>query len=240
MPRKQPPAPNVQPESGITNFYTKMPSKMTLKPENPNFHLHGLEIPMRMCVCAPSSSGKTNLILNIITLFSQGKGTFNSIHICTRNKEEPLYEFLSEKVPDIVITEGFKTLPDLDSYDPKYSSLVIVDDLVLSKDQTRICEYFVRCRKRGVSVIYLSQSYFLIPKVIRNNCNYMAILKLSGQREVNVILSEFGLGVSKEQLLGIYERATEVKLVPLLIDLEAPPTRRFRRGFTEILNPADF
>ena len=31
----------------------------------------------------------------------------------------------------------------------------------------------------------------------------MIILKLSGQREVNLILSEFGLGVTKEELVDI-------------------------------------
>ena len=35
----------------------------------------------------------------------------------------------------------------------------------------------------------------------------MIILKLSGQREVNLILSEFGLGVSKEELVEIYQYA---------------------------------
>lgn len=240
MPKKTP-DPNPVDKAGIVNFYTKMPAEMTLKPDNPNFHLHGLEIPLRMCVCAPSSSGKTNYVLNLIAAFSSGKkGTFDSIHICTRNKKEPLYDFLTLKSPEVVITEGFKTLPHLDDYDPEYSSLVVIDDLVLESDQTRICEYFARCRKLGVSAIYLSQSFFLIPKFIRINCSHMCILKLSGQREVKVILSEFGLGVTKDQLLGIYSKATEVKLVPLLIDLAAPPERRFRRGFLEILDPADF
>jgi hypothetical protein len=65
----------------------------------------------------------------------------------------------------------------------------------------------------------------------------MAILKLSGNREVNVILSEFGLGVSKEQLLALYESATNEKFIPLLIDMEAQPADRFRRGFLQILTP---
>ena len=55
----------------------------------------------------------------------------------------------------------------------------------------------------------------------------MVILKLSGQREVNIILSEFGLGVTKEQLLKIYDYATKEKFSPLVIDLEAPPEERF-------------
>ena len=63
----------------------------------------------------------------------------------------------------------------------------------------------------------------------------MCLLKLSGQREVNMILSEFGLGVSKEQLLALYQYATKEKFVPLLIDMEAEPQDRFRKGFLEVL-----
>jgi hypothetical protein len=88
----------------------------------------------------------------------------------------------------------------------------------------------------NVSVIFLSQSYFRIPKIIRNNCSYMVLLKLSGQREINVILSEFGLGVSKDELVKIYEYATAQKMDPLLIDLEAPPSERFRKGIDNIID----
>ena len=37
----------------------------------------------------------------------------------------------------------------------------------------------------------------------------MVLIKLSGNREVNMILSEFGLGVTKEELIDIYEYATK-------------------------------
>lgn len=63
----------------------------------------------------------------------------------------------------------------------------------------------------------------------------MVLLKLSGQREVNMIMSEFGLGVSKEQLLALYKEATNEKFQPLVIDLEEEPTKRFRKGLLEIL-----
>jgi hypothetical protein len=63
----------------------------------------------------------------------------------------------------------------------------------------------------------------------------MVLLKLSGQREVNIILSEFGLGITKEELVSIYEYATQQKLSPLVIDMEADPPERFRKGLVEII-----
>ena len=68
----------------------------------------------------------------------------------------------------------------------------------------------------------------------------MVILKLGGNREINMILSTFGLGVTKEQLLGMYEYATKEKFSPLLIDLEESPENRFRKGFLEILDPKEY
>ena len=47
-------------------------------------------------------------------------------------------------------------------------------------------------RKLKVSVVFISQSYNRIPKIVRNNCSYMA----EKQREVNIILKEVGLAGS--------------------------------------------
>ena len=225
----------------IVNWYERVPKEMLDNAENPNFNIHHLKIPFRMCVVAPSGSGKTNFLVNLIHLFSQGlKGTFADITIITRNKDEPLYNFVVSKCEQIQVKEGIHNLPQLDKMDKKVNHLVCFDDLVLSKDQSAIENYYIRARKLNCSVIYLSQSFFRIPKVIRNNCSYMVILKLSGNREVNLILSEFGLGVSREQLLGMYEFATKEKFSPLLIDLEEDPYKRFRKGFSQILDPQQF
>ena len=139
-----------------------------------------------------------------------------------------------------MIKEGLSNTPQLDKFDKTLNHLVVWDDLVLSKDLKMVENYYIRARKLNVSVIFISQSYFKIPKIIRNNCSYMVLLKLSGQREVNIILSEFGLGVTKEQLIKIYEFATREKFSPLIIDLEAEQNLRFRKGFQEIIDPTLF
>jgi len=194
-----------------------------------------------MCVVAPSGSGKSNFLVNLIHLFSSGnKGTFSDITIITRNKDEPLYKYLTSKCDQIQVKEGIHNIPSLDKMDKKENHLVCFDDLVLAKDQSAIENYYIRARKLNCSVVYLSQSYFRIPKIIRNNCSYMVILKLSGNREVNLILSEFGLGVTREQLLAMYEFATKEKFSPLLIDLELDASKRFRKGFQDILDPAHY
>jgi len=220
----------------IENMYNKIPSQFLDKVENPNFDLHHLKLPMRMCIVAPSGSGKTNFLINLISLFSKGKGSFQSIYIITRNADEPLYQWIQTVSNQIIVKEGLSNTPPLDKFDKDYQHLVVFDDLVLSKDLSMVEQYYIRGRKLGVSVIFISQSFFKIPKMIRNNCSYMVLLKLSGNREVNLIMSEFGLGVTKDELLKIYDYATKEKFSPLIIDMEADKEHRFRKNFLEIID----
>ena len=87
MPRKKSePATAANPLPHIINWYENIPKEMLDNTENPNFHLHHLKIPFRMCVVAPSGPGKSNFLVNLIHLFSTGnKGTFADITITTKN-----------------------------------------------------------------------------------------------------------------------------------------------------------
>jgi hypothetical protein len=230
-----------QEKEGIINWYEKMPKSLLKTPDNPNFHLHQLKTPFRMCVVAPSGTGKTNWLINLIHLFSKGNtGTFQSLTIITRNKDEPLYNFLQTKSDQIIIKEGLENTPQLDKFDKDYQHLVVFDDLILSKNLSIVENFYIRARKMNVSVIFLSQSFYRIPTMIRANCSYMIILKLGGNRELNMILSTFGLGVNKEQLLNMYDYATKEKFSALLIDMEQSPDKRFRKNFLEILDPVEY
>ena len=61
--------------------------------------------------------------------------------------------------------------------------------------------------------MFLSQSYYNTPKNIRQNINYCIILKLGGTRDINSILRECSIGISKEQLLYMHNKATKKNLI---------------------------
>jgi len=226
----------------IENFYEIMPTKFKDLPiANPNKHLHGFDIPFRLCCVAPSGSGKSNFVTNLISLFSQGRGTFSMVHIICKDKEEALYKFLASKSEQIQVMEGLHSLPMLDSFDRENASLVIIDDMMLEKNQEKVCQYYIRCRKKNVSIAYLAQSYFVIPKVVRSNSNYLVLLKLNGDRDLNLILRENSLGVDKNTMLNLYKYATCEKFSPFIIDIESPDDdRKYRKGLLEYLSPKDF
>jgi len=223
--------------SDIINFYNKIPKDYLINSDNPNYKSHLLNIPFRMIIVAASGSGKTNALLNIIKLFSKGKGTFSSIDIITRNKNEPLYNYLSDKSNQIMIHEGLQHTPNLDQFDKSTNHLVVFDDIILDKNQSPIIEYYIRSRKLNTSVIYIAQSYYAIPKLIRQNANYIIILKMSNNRNVNLLLSEFNLDISKKQLLNMYKYATKDKFNVFIIDVDK---NEFRKNFTNILDKSKF
>ena len=229
--------------SKVINFYEKIPKEMLDNAVNPNFDLHHIKLPFRMVIVSPSGSGKTNFLANLLYVFCSGsKGTFADITIITKNADEPIYNFLTKETDGAIsVKEGIQNLPNLDKMDKKSNSLVCFDDLQLLKDQSGIENYYIRARKKNCSVIFLAQNYYQVSKVIRCNCSYLAILKLSGSRDCRMILSELGLGLEKEQLIKIYEYATNEKFSTLLIDMESQDiNEKFRKGLYEYLTVADY
>lgn len=238
MPKKQPPQSGE--DTGVRNVYEKMPSKFLPKVDNPNFSKHGFSLPFRAIIVASSGSGKSSFLFNLIEKFSSGVGTFDSITIVTANKDEPIYNYLQDQCKAIRIVEGMRNTPILDDYDKSVSHLLVWDDLVLNKNQTAAEEYFLRARKMNVSLVYISQSWYACPLMVRKNTNYMVMLKLAGIRDARLIMKECALGVTHDTLMKIYEYATDTHMVPLIIDTAARPENRFRKGFNIKIDPADF
>ena len=223
----------------VSNFYEKIPKMFLVSAENPNFDSHQIKIPARIVVSAPSGTGKTNFVCNLISLFCKGKGTFADILVLTKDKAEPLYEYLETKGIDV--QEGLHNLPDLNKFDKDINHLIIIDDLMLAKNQEQVCEYFMRCRKKNVTIIYLAQHYYRIPIIVRQNSNYIVILKAGNKKSLNLMLNEFTVGVEKEQLLKMYEYATKEKFNFLMINCdESDMTKKFRHNFLEYLNVDEF
>lgn len=214
------------------------------KSRNPYQKYHGISVPFRACLIGSSGSGKTATLMNIISVMPK---TFNHIYIYTR-AHEPLYDYLREQLDDTLLTISYD-LNDLREFpEEKYygQSLVVLDDMVNESQKSQQCIYelYIRGRKiaGGVSLLYLTQSYFKVPKIIRLQCQYIFILKVSGVRDLKMILSEYSLGASKEQLTKMYEYACNSGVFGhfLLIDLQADQSKTYRKNFDEILHPSNF
>jgi hypothetical protein len=232
-----------KPSAEIINFYQLDSVKAFEQPShNPNYEIHGIKVPFRMIVVGSSGSGKTNVVINLI---QQMENTFNNIHIYTRCKSEPLYEFLESRIgPEYLkIEEGLTEFNKLDpnkAYDKSKQTLIIFDDLCLEKDQSRITELFIRGRKLNVSLIYISQSYYKVPITIRGQATYIILKKIASTRDLTSILRDSSLGVDKEVLNRIYKYCIRNMTDFALIDKEAVQEQIFRHNFDEILDISNF
>jgi hypothetical protein len=217
------------------NFYEKKDiKKFLLNKHNPHYDLHHIVLPFRMLIIGCSGSGKTHTFVNLLHNMQK---TFQNIHVITKNKEEPLYQYLEEKLgkKGLIVSEGISSLPTLDDYDKNEQSLIVLDDLVLEKNQKKMEEYYIRCRKLNISVIYISQDYYSVPKMIRRNLNYLIIKQVSSLRDLRLIMSEYSIGLDKNDIEKLYKHCTNDKSKFLMIDMENKQYR-FRRGFDEILD----
>ena len=200
-------------DNEMVNFYNHKKMKEFLTEyHNPNIRGHGMKVSFRMEVIAASGGGKTQFLLNLI---SKMNDTFGHIYVCYR-ASEPLYEFLAKSIGEDNITfcTSLAKFPQITDIPKDKQVLCVFDDVVnySDKEQGIIKEYFIRGRKhgKGISMCYLSQSFFRIPKIIRLQCNYLILLKLGSKRDLNLILGDYGLGVDKEKLMQIYKDATKI------------------------------
>lgn len=240
MPRKK----QEKPKSEVVNVYEVMPDSFKPQYHNPYYDEHLISHPCRIICIGNSGSGKTVVGLNII---SKMRDTFDYIILVCQNAQEPLYQYLKSKIKEeqLTICEGIHEMPSMDSLDEDCQYLFIFDDLCneSKKDHKHIMELFIRGRKlaNGVSMCYLTQSYFAVPKLIRLNSTNVILKKLSSMRDLNLILSDFRLDITKEQLQKMYKTCTERFEDFFQIDVATnDDSKRFRKNFTECLVPSDF
>lgn len=224
----------------LINWYEKIPKKYLLKTHNPHYETHRIKLPMRLIIAGNSGSGKTMTLLNLLYNMPN---TFENIWIITKNKDEPLYNYLADKMKDesFKIEEGLENLPDLDKMDKEQNNLLILDDLCNEslKQQKPLCDYIIRCRKKNCSFIYISQSFYQVPKLIRDNINYLIIKQVSSMKNLTMICRECSLGIDKKMLKKIYDDATKEKSDFLLIDLEGNKDERFRKNLDSVYEIQD-
>ena len=159
--------------------------------------------PHRKLIIGPSGSGKTNYLLNSI---QRDKNIIDKIYLYAKDLEEPKYKLLIDKREKAGI--NFNNDPNafmeililwmifyqiLKIIIRKRKVLIIFDDMIShvmsdKKAQQILKDLFIRCRKLNISLCFLTQSYFSVPKDVRLNCTHYILFKLNNRREFLLIL----------------------------------------------------
>ena len=124
-----------------------------------------------------------------------------------KDLSEPKYEYLIKKRENAgmkhfndpnAFIEGSNTMDDvyenIDDYNlsRKRKILIAFDDMIADlmtnkKFQAIIKEFFIRCRKLNISLVFITQSYFSVPKDVRLNSTHYFILQINNRCELQNI-----------------------------------------------------
>ena len=105
------------------------------------------------------------------------------------------------------------------------------------KFHTIIKELFIRCGKLNISLAFIIQSYFSVPKDARLNSTHYLIMKINNKRELqNVAISHFA-DIDYHDFIKIYRECTKESYNFLTIDttLAASDPLRFRKKLFDSL-----
>ena len=199
----------------IVNFYDHIEKVDQAMYKYPNESALNIKLPFRMLLCGPSGTGKTNLLLNIIKYI----GIFDKIILLAKDLEEPLYKHLIKAYasvekkcktgPMLLAISNIKDMPAVADCNVKENTLFICDDLICEdkKDLKKVEAFWMNARKVSVSMVFLSQGYFCIPKFIRMNSNYILIKKLHTPKDMKALIREYAVGVTPAQMVEMYDYA---------------------------------
>ena len=95
-------------------------------------------------------------------------------------------------------TECSNTMDDvyenIDNYNPsrKRKILIIFNDMIAyimtnKKFQLIKKKLFIRCRKINISLVFITQSYFSVPKDVRQNSTHYLIMKINNKRDYKIL-----------------------------------------------------
>lgn len=215
------------------NFYEILPKGPGTI--NPGYEKHGINENFRGLIASPSGSGKTNSLCNLLIHMDK---TFHEIIICVKSADEPLYQMLIDRLPNILIYESGEvpSISDFSSIDPKTKRLkrcdkkkrlIVFDDLITDKNANKkAVEYYIKGRKLGFSMLYIGQSFFQIPKMIRDNCQYFILGRNLLKRDLKMILSCFPTEMDLDEFSELYTELTDEPLDTMLIDIEKRLVRK--------------
>ena len=193
--------------------------------------------PYRILIIGGSGSGKTNTLLNLID------EQRDKIYLFTKDLSESKYEHLIKNrenagIKDLNDSKAFidcsNTMDDayenIDDYNlnRKRKILIVFDDMISDimtnkKFQSIIKELYIRCIKINVSLVFITQSYFSIPKVVRLNSTHSELRNIAINHSADIEYKDF---------IKMYRECTKEPYNFLTTDTTLPSTNslRFRKN----------
>ena len=159
--------------------------------------------PHRTLITGCSRSGKINALLNLIN----NQPDIDKIYLYAKDPYEAKYQYLINKREGVGINhfndpkafiEYSNDMQDvyknIDEYnvDKEHKILIVFDDMIADminnkKLNSIVTKLLIRGRKLNISLVFINQSYFKVPKDFRLNSTHFLIMKIPNKRELEQI-----------------------------------------------------
>ena len=164
------------------------------KEHNPNWP-YIPDYPYRILIIGGSGTGKTNTLLNLI----ENHPDIDKRNLYVKDLYESKYKYLINKRECVGINhlndpKAFieysndmrDVLKNINNYnlDKENKVMIVFDDMIADminnkKLNSIVTELFIRCKMLNISLVFISQSYFKVPKDVKNNSTHFFITKIS-------------------------------------------------------------
>jgi len=210
--------------------------------------------PFSMMISGRSGSGKTNLLMNLLTRreFLQNYFQYIIVYSPTEGEYDDSYKPLNlpkEKFKNDFSEEDLERLiksrkdlikkKGIEWVSKNSRVLIILDDVIANRDflnSPQALKMFALLRHYLVSVIVLMQTYNKLPKALRNNANAIMIFP-ANRSELEVLKDELcPPSLNKKQFERVISDATSDKYNFLYINNHADPSKKLRKNLDEIIN----
>ena len=128
---------------------------------------------------------------------------------------------------------------NIEEYNPiKKRKILIVFDYMIAdminnnKLNSIVTELFIRGRKLNISIVFITQSYFKVPKDVRLNSTHFFIMKIPSKRELQQIALNHSSDINFKDFMKIYKKYTKDSYSFLVNDttLQSDDPLRFRNN----------
>ena len=103
----------------------------------------------------------------------------------------------------------------IDDYNPsrKRKPLIVFDDMIADimtnkKIQAILKELFIGCKKVNISLVFITQSYFSVPKDVKLNSTHYLIKRINNRKKLQNIVINHSVDIDYNDFLRIYRECT--------------------------------
>ena len=129
---------------------------------------------------------------------------------------------------------------NIEVYNPikKRKVLIVFDDMIAdminnNKLNPIVTELFIRGRKLNISIAFIMQSYFKVPKDVRLNSTHFYIMKNPNKRELQQIALNHSSDIDFKDFMKIYKKTCTKETCSFLVNdttLPSDDPLRFRKN----------